>query len=196
MTLGVTEYLRRLAELVSSAVATDGDGRPLSVDEAAARVVDRIRDAARAGLKIMLVGNGGSAAVVSHLQNDLCKGAGIRALVFTEPPLLTAYSNDDGYETAYESATRLWTVPGDLLIAMSSSGRSENILRACRAASEAGGTVVTFSGFLPDNPLRSLGAVNFYVRSRSYGHVETAHGALGHYVLDSLADLLHTTEGL
>ena len=78
--------------------------------------------------------------------------------------------------------------PGDLLVATSSSGRSENILRACDAVLDASGSVVTLSGFAPDNPLRSKGRVNLYVGSDFYGYVESAHSVLGHCLTDAVAD--------
>ncbi len=186
---GLIDYLRSVSDLLLSAEATDRRGGGLELGKAMGAALKLAREANRSGAKILLVGNGGSAAVVSHMQNDLCKAAGTRALVFTEQPLLTALTNDDGYETAYEFLARLWAMPGDVLIAVSSSGGSENILRACKAASDAGASIITFSGFSPSNPLRSLGDVNFYVRSSSYGHVETVHVALGHYLTDALAGL-------
>lgn len=134
--------------------------------------------------KLMVIGNGGSAAIASHMQNDLCKAVGLRAIVFNESPLLTAYSNDHGYEVAFERLVELWAEPEDLLIAISSSGKSENILRAVRMALSKGCLVITFSGFQPDNPLRKMGDINFYVPAQTYGFVEIAHMALGHYLTD------------
>jgi len=189
MIAGPIGYLKQLSEVMLSAEATSRSGDPLTLYEAFDAALELTRGVESLGRKIMLVGNGGSAAIASHMQNDLCKAAEIRALVFTEQPLLTALSNDESYVSAYEISTRLWVERGDLLIAISSSGQSENILRACQAASEAEVQIVTFSGFSETNPLRSLGAVNFYVRSDSYGLVETAHAALGHYFTDALAGM-------
>lgn len=134
--------------------------------------------------KLMVVGNGGSAAIASHMQNDLCKAVGLRAIVFNESPLLTAYANDHGYEVAFERMVQLWAESEDVLIAISSSGKSENILRAVRMALSKGCQVITFSGFQPNNPLRKMGDINFYVPAQTYGFVEVAHMALGHYLTD------------
>jgi D-sedoheptulose 7-phosphate isomerase len=117
---------------------------------------------------------------------------GVRSLVFTEQPLLTALANDDGYETVFETPVRLWAEPGDVLVAISSSGRSDNILRAVRAASELHCDVVTFSGFDEDNPLRSMGTVNFHVASGAYGLVENAHGAVSHFITDRAMELIQS----
>jgi len=76
--------------------------------------------------------------------------------------------------------------PGDVLIAISSSGKSPNIINAVKMARERGCTVVTYSGFSENNALRRTGDVNFYVRGQDmeYGFVEVAHLALCHAVLD------------
>jgi D-sedoheptulose 7-phosphate isomerase len=186
----VIDYMNRLNETLVSTQTTGKDGSPLELDAAADQTVGYWRNTKSSGGKILLIGNGGSAAIVSHMQNDLAKAGGLKAMVFTEQPLLTAYTNDDGYDSAYESMTKLWAGPNDVLVAISSSGSSENILRACRIIEEVGGRLITFSGFSSHNPLRSLGNVNYYVNSDSYGIIETAHAALGHYLTDSSAGLL------
>ncbi len=136
--------------------------------------------------KIFIIGNGGSSAIASHVQNDLCKGANVRAMVFHDTPLLTAYSNDISYEDAYAECLKLWAEPGDLLIAISSSGRSKNILNAVTLAKDMGCQVVTLSGFSPENPLRQMGDINIYVESDEYGIVETAHTTILHYITDRI----------
>jgi D-sedoheptulose 7-phosphate isomerase len=183
-------YFNALCGLLVRTEASDAKGRKLPLEKALNRAVEMILRCdsatrhASASRKIVLVGNGGSAAIVSHVQNDLCKMVGVQALVFTEQPLLTAISNDHGYEKAYAKLTHVWARPGDLLWAVSSSGRSKNILDAVRAARGRKADVLTFSGFEPGNPLRSMGDVNFYVASGRYGFVEVAHQALGHYLTD------------
>ena len=190
MTRAAGEYLRRFTDLLLATQSTDGNGASLDLDLATGQVVDRIRQVRISNGVVLLVGNGGSAAIASHMQNDISKAAGITALVFTEQPLLTALTNDDGYDAAFEFNTNQWAAQGDLMIAISSSGNSDNILRASRAALNAGASLVTMSGFKPDNQLRSLGEVNLYVASSSYGYVETAHAAVGHYLTDAAAGLL------
>jgi D-sedoheptulose 7-phosphate isomerase len=186
----VIDYLNRLNEALLLTQSSDRDGISLELNEASERSIEFLRNTKETGGKALLVGNGGSAAIASHMQNDLSKAGQMQALVFTEQPLLTAYANDDGYESAYESSMRLWFKPDDVLIAISSSGSSENILRACRVADEVGGRIITLSGFSADNHLRTIGDVNYYVSADSYGIVETAHAALGHFLTDSFAGLL------
>jgi len=182
----IVNYLGELAQLFSVMEIEDASGQKMSTDEGAKAALDLIGSTKIGHAKTMVVGNGGSAAIASHLQNDLCKAVKMQALVFTEQSLLTALANDDGYQTAYETLIKLWAEPNDLLIAISSSGQSENILRSARAAREANCRIITMSGFASDNPLRRLGEINFYVPSRSYGHVELVHAALGQFLTDAL----------
>lgn len=186
MTDSLTAYLEETHRLLAAMEIRDAAGAQLSADRGASAALDLLREAKAGNRTAFVVGNGGSAAIASHMQNDLCKAVGIRALVFTEQPLLTALANDDGYEGAYETMLRLWAAPGDLLVAISSSGRSKNILRTATAARAAGCRVITLYGFAPENPLRLLGDVNFYVPSDSYGHVELIHGALTQFLTDAL----------
>ncbi len=179
-----TAYFHKLSELLLGLQVTDGQGVALSLDQGAGKAAEMILSVGAASGKVMLIGNGGSAAIASHMQNDLCKGVGVRALVFYGTPLLTALSNDHGYGCVFERPLELWADSGDLLIAISSSGRSENILRAVRAAVARGCQIITLSGFRADNPLRRLGHLNFYISSQVYGYVEAAHSVLSHFLTD------------
>ncbi len=187
-------YLHSLSELLLSVQVTDRKGTTLSLEEGTARAVDMLVGVG-AARKVMLIGNGGSAAIVSHMQNDLCKAVRVRAMVFNEPPLLTALSNDHGYACVFERPIELWTDPGDVLLAVSSSGRSENILRGVRAAAGRGCQIITLSGFGADNPLRRMGEVNCYVPSEAYGFVEVAHAALTHCLIDRAVIAQRETRG-
>jgi D-sedoheptulose 7-phosphate isomerase len=177
-------YLKKVHE--SILIGKDPGNTVSSLSEdllASIRLIEKIREDNK---NIYIIGNGGSAAIASHVQNDLCKGAGVRAMVFHETPLLTAYSNDISYEDAYAESLKLWAEPRDLLIAISSSGRSKNILNAVRVAKKMGGSVITLSGFSHDNPLRRMGDINIYVQSDEYGIVETAHATILHYITDAV----------
>lgn len=182
-----TAYFKQLGDLLSNMQATDGKGTALTLDEGTSKATDIILSVGKESKKVMVIGNGGSAAIASHMQNDLCKAAGMRAMVFNDVPLLTALANDHGYECVFERPVLLWAETGDLIIAISSSGKSNNILRAVRAAKKRGCQSITLSGFGADNPLRRLGDVNFYVPSPDYGFVETAHAALAHFLTDCAA---------
>lgn len=139
-----------------------------------------------AGKKVICAGNGGSAAMASHVAVDLTKTAGIRSVTFNEADLITCFANDYGYEHWLEKAIEFYGDAGDLAILISSSGNSPNMLQAARAASAKGLAVVTLTGFTPDNPLRALGRLNLWVDSRVYNVVEMTH----HIWLLAVCDLL------
>ena len=182
----VTQYFQTLSEFMMTIEVTDHLGVQLPLDEGtnqAAGMISQVRSADR---KVLLAGNGGSAAIASHAQNDLCSTSGVRAMVFTEQPLLTALSNDYGYGSVFERCVTLWAEPGDLMVTVSSSGKSENIIRGLQAARERNCRLITLSGFSPDNPSRQLGDLNFYVPCSVYGIVESAHTALVHFLTTEL----------
>jgi len=179
-------YIDGLNNLMKSIEITDNNHQIIS-DTNALKTINSYFSHVKCNVKkIMIVGNGGSASIASHMQNDICKSAGIRAMVFTEQPLLTAYSNDISYAAAYEQLVSLWADEGDLLIAISSSGKSENILRAVQAAKSKGCNIITLSGFRPDNPLKNLGHVNYYLNVEDYGYVELGHSIIAHYISDQM----------
>jgi D-sedoheptulose 7-phosphate isomerase len=136
--------------------------------------------------KVIIIGNGGSAAIASHMQNDLVKACGIRAMCFYDTPLLTAMSNDHGYNDAYYRQIDLWGDSGDVLVAISSSGQSQSILWPVARSKVLGVKVITLSGFKEDNPLCTKGDVNFYIPSCDYGYVEMTHSIITHYITDRL----------
>jgi D-sedoheptulose 7-phosphate isomerase len=118
------------------------------------------------------------------MTTDFNKNGQIRALCFNDGSALTCLANDLGYEEVFAHPIRMHGRDGDLLIAISSSGNSQNILNGVMAARECGAHVITFSGFRPDNKLRRLGDYNVYVPSEEYGFVEVTHQALCHAFID------------
>lgn len=185
-------WLDHLAAHPQEVLCSGTDGEALSLSDVLEAAVARLLAARAAGRKVLVVGNGGSAAIASHLQTDLCHSLKIRGLVFNEPPLLTALANDNGYENAFQRLVDLWADPQDVLVAISSSGRSPNILNACAAARSRGVWILTLSGFGADNPLRSRGDANLYVAHSSYGPVESAHAVLVHELTDRVLARLRT----
>ena len=121
-------------------------------------------------------GNGGSAAISSHFSVDLTKNAGLRCVNFNEADLITCFANDYGFERWVEKAVDFYGDEGDLLIVISSSGSSENMLNGVKAARKGKFKgIVTLSGFAEDNPLRQLGDINLWINSRAYNFVENTH---------------------
>ncbi len=138
-------------------------------------VIKIIRNVKEMGNKIIIAGNGGSAAMSSHVSVDFTKVAGVRAINFNEADLLTCFANDFGYERVFEKAVELYGDKGDLLILISSSGNSENVINAAIQAKELNINVITFTGFDSDNSLKKLGDINFWVDCKAYNIVEMTH---------------------
>jgi D-sedoheptulose 7-phosphate isomerase len=184
--LSPTSYFQTLTELWGRLRVTNPQGVACSLEEGCHQAMDRILSVQSEGKKVMAIGNGGSAAIASHMQLDLANAVGVRAMVFHEPFLLKALSNDHGYATVFERLLSLWVEQKDLLVAISSSGQSENVLRGVRVSLERGCGVITLSGFRADNPLRRMGHLNFYVPSQTYGYVELAHSILAHFLTDGV----------
>ena len=184
--LNATGYLSGLARTFERVEITDAKGTVFPIDDGIARIVEFVLSL-RDGGKALLIGNGGSAAIVSHMHNDLCKALGVRAIVFNETPLLTALANDEGYPEVFHRPIQLWADRHDVLISVSSAGESENIVKASALARDKGCKVVTFSGFKPTNRLRQIGDLNVYVPASTYGYVEMAHSVIAHCVTDIAA---------
>ena len=127
------------------------------------------------GKKIVIVGNGGSAAMASHVTVDFTKAAGIRAINFNEADLITCFANDYGYEQWVAKALEAYADKGDLAILISSSGKSQNIINAREKATEIGLSTITLSGFFKVNPLKKSGDLNLWVDSCEYNVIEMTH---------------------
>jgi D-sedoheptulose 7-phosphate isomerase len=180
------QLFEELGHALAGVEVTDGDGRRLDLAAGVDRSATLIVSQARQQKKVMFIGNGASAAISSHQAVDFWKTGGVRAMAFNDASLLTCLGNDFGYPFVFEKPIEMFADPGDVLIAISSSGRSENILRGARMARRRECRVISMSGFDQDNPLRQLGDVNFYVPSKSYGHVEVTHLGLSHCLLDTI----------
>lgn len=171
-------------QLYDSIKATDQAATLVALESAFDLVVQLMLQQATSGGKLIFIGNGGSAAIASHMATDFVKNARIRAMAFNDGPLLTCLSNDFGYPHVFEKAVEMYGEAGDVLVAISSSGQSENILRAAMAAQKKAMRLITLSGFDSANPLRSRGEINFYVPSLQYGFVEVIHHSICHCILD------------
>ncbi len=139
--------------------------------------------------KVILAGNGASSSISSHASIDLTKAAGTRAINFNEANLLTCFSNDYGYENWVSKALEFYSIPGDLLILISSSGKSKNILKAAKIAKKLKLGLITFSGFSKLNPLLKLGEINFHVNSKNYNVVESTHLVIILQIIENIINL-------
>ncbi len=137
--------------------------------------------------KILIFGNGGSAAIASHFSVDLTKNAKIRCTNYNESDLITCFSNDFGYERWVEMAIKYYGDKDDVLIVISSSGKSKNMINACIAARKKKfSKIITLTGHLVNNPVKKLGDINLWVNSKAYNYIENIH----QFWLLSLVDLI------
>ena len=148
-----------------------------------AKTAELCIDCLQNGGKILLFGNGGSAADAQHIAAELVgkykiQRNGISAIALTtDTSVITSIGNDFGYEHIFDRQVEALANDGDVLIGISTSGKSLNVINAAKGAKNIGASVVTFSGFKSDNPLRKLGDVNFWVNNDKYNIVESVHNA-------------------
>ena len=180
-------WLRRLAALLDESTCRYR-GESVSLDaglQTLARIWAKQRTEDRA---VYWIGNGGSAALVSHLSQDLLNTCGIRSLTFNDPALITCTANDYGYRDVFARPLCAVARERDVLMAISSSGMSDNIVGAAEAALENGLDLITCSAFAEHNRLQTLPAtLAFHTPTENYGQAELTHGALLHAAIDGLA---------
>lgn len=138
---------------------------------------------------VYLIGNGASASMASHMAADFSKNCECRSMAFNDIALMTAVSNDISYEQCFSTPLLRFAGEDDLLVTISSSGNSSNIINAIKTARELGLGVVTLSGLSSDNISRRLGDLNFYLPAQTYGLVESCHQALLHCWLDTFLEI-------
>ena len=186
----LNDYSDRLACAISQSVFFKKNNGELNKSEVLDGIILALMRAKANGKKIMFIGNGGSATVAGHMAEDFSKVGGIRSMAFNDAPLLTCLGNDYSFEQIFEKAIEIYGDPGDILFAVSSSGKSKNILNGVEAARRKSVEIVTLSGFDSENPLSKAGDINIHTPSRSYGIVENAHSAIIHYFLDYISGKL------
>jgi D-sedoheptulose 7-phosphate isomerase len=181
--MNFVDELNRAREKI---MVTTSEQIPIKLARGFAAGIELMEGAGRDGNKLIFIGNGGSAAIASHQAIDYWKNGGLEAMAFNDASLLTCISNDFGYEKVFSEPIKRFARPGDVLLAISSSGRSPNILQGVEAARNSKCHVITLSGFDESNPLRCMGDLNFYVPSCSYGIVEISHLMLIHAMLEDI----------
>lgn len=172
----LVEYLKTYNSLINNPAITND----------LIQIKSLFQDTSNKGGKIILAGNGGSAAMASHVAVDMTKNAGIRAVTFNEYDLITTLANDFGYENWISKAIEFYYNSKDIIVLISASGQSQNVLNAATKSKELGLTVITFSGMSPQNPLRNQGDINLWVDSQVYNIVEMTH----HIWLLAIVDMI------
>ena len=158
------------------------------------KAISTIKKAGQLKRKIIFVGNGGSASIAGHLTVDFTNAVGIRSINFNDPGIITCFSNDYGYENWVGKALDCYANSGDILVLISSSGRSKNMLVGANKAKSLGLDIITLTGFSFDNPLRKLGNINFWVDSDKYNIVEMTHHVWLLAIVDYIIELDNNRE--
>ena len=183
----IDDYINKLSDILRTVEVTDLTVNQLSLEEGCNLFKDMCRDVSKKGGKLIFIGNGGSATIASHMAIDYSKNALKPAISFNDPAALTCLSNDLSYDDVFSEQLKWHGRPEDMLIAISSSGTSPNIVKAMVQGMLSKIPVVTFSGMdrgKDPNHISNHGNLNFYVKHFSYGLIELAHQALLHMVLD------------
>lgn len=189
----LTDYFWQIRDAIYEAKFRLGNGSNamityLSGADGLNSILSRLSACKERGSKIMFIGNGGSAAICSHMAIDFMNAGKIRAMDFNSGPLITCLANDYGFENFFAKAIKIHGRKNDVIVAISSSGKSQDIIRGVEAGKKLGCQIITLSGFKEDNPLFSMGNINIYVPVSRYGEVEVSHYFILHFLLNCLAE--------
>jgi D-sedoheptulose 7-phosphate isomerase len=179
-----TGYADAITTALRDLAATDAAGAAVPIEEAFARWVAMTHDVQQRDAQLFIIGNGGSAAMASHMVTDALVIARMRALALNDPTTLTAAANDFSFDQTFTTQLERLGRAGDLVVAVSQSGNSPNIVRAVEASRERGLGTITLSAMRPDNRCRAAGDLNFYVPLARYGLAQSAHQVILHYWFD------------
>lgn len=182
------EYIKKLIKLIEATEFSEAKKEAYDYERGMEILVAKFLEKKNAGASVYFIGNGGSSAIAEHMTADFLKNGGLKTRGLYDAPVLTCLANDYGYEYVFSKQLTMFMEEGDLLVAVSSSGRSKNILNAIRAAKEKGGEVITFTGFDADNDARMSGDINVYVPSHQYGMVESIHNLILQQAVDELVE--------
>ncbi len=183
------DYLARFTQLLGECVITKGK-MTVPWNEGFGEICDLFVRNKEASKQLFFIGNGGSAGIAEHFLADFLKNGGMRTVSLLSSPLVTCISNDYGYEEVYARPLSLLGRGGDILVAVSSSGNSPNIVKAVDVAKEKKMYVLTLTGFEADNKIRGRGDYNIYVPIAHYGLVESIHSLLLQQIVDMITDNL------
>ena len=180
-----SSYFALLRDSIQNTVAETSEGGSLDLEDSLNEMRSSFDWATKKDKKVIFIGNGGSSAIASHMAADISKNGGVRAVAFNDISALTMLGNDFGYDAVFSKQLEFYGFPEDVLVAISSSGGSRNILQASEKAKEMKIKLYTFTGLVrtADNKLRKMGYANFVVPCTDYGIVELSHASLIHSII-------------
>jgi D-sedoheptulose 7-phosphate isomerase len=181
----LAKYQAEFQQAINHIESTDASGKVIPFAEAVDQCVALLKKIQQEERRAYIVGNGGSAGIAGHTAIDLWKNGGVPTQAFNDASLLTCLSNDIGFDKVFSLPIEMFARKGDLVICISSSGNSQNILNAAQSALDKGCDVITLSGFDKGNKLKPMGHINFFVPAFSYGFAEVIHQYILHAILDT-----------
>lgn len=158
------------------------------LEEGMEEIIECFMSAKQNQKQVFFIGNGGSAGIAGHMTADFIKNGGMRVQSLYQVALVTCIGNDYGYEHIFSKPLELLAQKEDILVAISSSGNSKNIINAIEVVRNVGGKVITLSGFNENNSIRKLGDYNIYIPINHYGIVESIHNLLLQQVVDTILE--------
>ncbi len=183
------EYLNRLIQCLHSTKVYDQDGKAFrDYEESMLHLVSLFSKIKKEQKQVYFIGNGGSAAIASHMTADFMKNGGMRTYSLYDNSVTTCMGNDYGYEYIFSRPLEFLANEGDLLVAISSSGNSQNIINAIQVAQVKRLCILTFSGFQEDNLIRQTGIYNVHVPINHYGVVESIHNLILQQIVDTILE--------
>ena len=192
--MGARDYLEKLKQVLDDSRITCRKGAnavPVDCDweEGFAAICEMFASARVNGKNVCIIGNGGSAGIAEHFLADFLKNGGLKTVNLLGPALVTCMANDFGYEEVYAKSLYIAAAKGDILVAVSSSGDSANIVKAVNVANSLGLNTLTLSGFKEDNKIRGMGQYNIWVPLSHYGIVESIHSLLLQQIVDTIMEI-------
>jgi D-sedoheptulose 7-phosphate isomerase len=181
-------YIESLSSALENMKVTGLNGQEIGQEEGLSQWCKITSTVRATNATMYFAGNGASAMMASHMAADACKNGRFRSMAFNDAALMTAISNDISYEESFAMPLKRFADPGAVLVTISSSGNSPNIVRSIEAARKLELQVVTLSGMKPNNRSRQMGDINFYIPADTYGVVEVTHQAILHCWLDKFME--------
>ena len=133
-----------------------------------------------------MAGNGGNASTASHMSTDLTKNAKIKSMSFNDVNLITCFSNDYGYENWLKAAIKYYTKPNDLIVLLSVSGESKNLINAANFFKKKKIKLITITGAKKNNLLSQKGNINYWINSKAYNIVEVVQMTILASIVDKI----------
>lgn len=187
-----TAYLEEWIRVLHSVQVYGADGTACrDYEEAMGKLVELFLEAKKAGKQVFFIGNGGSAAIAVHMTADFMKNGGMKTCSLYDSSVITCMGNDYGYEFIFSRPLEMLGNEGDLLVAVSSSGNSQNIVNAVEAAQKKGMKILTLSGFQRRNRISGMGDYNVHVPVSHYGMVESIHNLMLQQIVDTILERKH-----